>query len=216
MLQRRCKLLEPLAAELNPQYYLDLVRQVCFELGDAFEKLHLCKWKGQLPSWDDDSATIVEEDAEQMQEQEYNRLRKCQQLHGYAARSAHYFTIFIKSFELRGADPISALSRELRAALVSAKMKRALMMSRMGRSKDECIACMVAALKEYEALGELFASFEESAVPGSLLNVQKTLCEETCGLLRLRINKLCDLGSRSSFLQRQRVEGLRVWGRAPR
>ena len=25
MLQRRCKLLEPLAAELNPQYYLDLV-----------------------------------------------------------------------------------------------------------------------------------------------------------------------------------------------
>ncbi|OEH77277.1 hypothetical protein cyc_00077 [Cyclospora cayetanensis] len=72
MYQRRCKLLEPLVQALNPQYYLDLMRQLAYELGDTYEQLHLCKWKEQLPSWEDEVEADIEQDADLMQEEEYS------------------------------------------------------------------------------------------------------------------------------------------------
>ncbi|CBZ54024.1 Protein KBP homolog, related [Neospora caninum Liverpool] len=100
MHSRRAKLLASLVMELNPQHYLDLVRQMHFELGETYKEIYDIKWTGQINKdaalLDDD---VAEMDPEVVQREEVARMRKSAKLHGYAERSVAHFSAFTESFQ---------------------------------------------------------------------------------------------------------------------
>ncbi|PFH34436.1 hypothetical protein BESB_064670 [Besnoitia besnoiti] len=203
MLSRRAKLLSSLVTELNPQHYLDLVRQMQFELGDVYKDLYELKWTGRMNKGDslDD---LVELDPDMVQKEEIERMKKSIKLHAYAERSIACFTSFIDSFrktaprsarsKAQEAEPEPDIPSEVLPVYLGARISRAKMLTRAGRNKDEMIQAMAQALKEYEWLKQFLSKQRPEGRSNPFLLHQLELCEQTLQLLPLRISKLAALG----------------------
>ncbi|KYK63711.1 KIF1-binding protein [Toxoplasma gondii TgCatPRC2] len=198
MHSRRAKLLAALVVELNPQHYLDLVRQMHFELGETYKEIYDVKWTGQInrdAALDDD---VTEMNPDVVQREEVTRMRKSTKLHGYAERSVAHFSEFIESFQKKASSRSqkteeNEVCEELLPLYLAARLTRAKMLMRLGRDRDEMIQGMVRSLKEYEWLRN-FLSQRETESSDSFLLRQLSLCEQTLQLLPLRISKLAALG----------------------
>ncbi|KEP66590.1 UNVERIFIED_CONTAM: hypothetical protein HHA_268000 [Hammondia hammondi] len=198
MHSRRAKLLAAHVVELNPQHYLDLVRQMHFELGETYKEIYDIKWTGQInrdAALDDD---VTEMNPDVVQREEVARMRKSTKLHGYAERSVAHFSAFIESFQKKAASRSQKTDEnevcdELLPLYLAARLTRAKMLMRLGRDRDEMIQGMVRSLKEYEWLRN-FLSQRETETSDSFLLRQLSLCEQTLQLLPLRISKLAALG----------------------
>ncbi|ESS36444.1 KBP-like protein [Toxoplasma gondii VEG] len=198
MHSRRAKLLAALVVELNPQHYLDLVRQMHFELGETYKEIYDVKWTGQInrdAALDDD---VTEMNPDVVQREEVTRMRKSTKLHGYAERSVAHFSEFIESFQKKTSSRSqkteeNEVCEELLPLYLAARLTRAKMLMRLGRDRDEMIQGMVRSLKEYEWLRN-FLSQRETESSDSFLLRQLSLCEQTLQLLPLRISKLAALG----------------------
>ncbi|PHJ24745.1 kbp-like protein [Cystoisospora suis] len=194
---RRANLLSSLVDELNPQHYLDLVRQMQFELGETYKELYRLKWTGDIQKNFDVSEDAPELDPLVVQNEEIIRMWKSPKLHGIAAKSVLFFTAFLDSFrkppsaELPHSrsqsdnftkDKISDqaekkaggeknedvdVPEELRAVYLAARIARAKMLTRMGTTKDEMIQFMVKALKEYEWMHGFLAELAKEEGPSS-------------------------------------------------